>query len=52
MLFLLFLHGTLGAQMAAEFGVHNTADQLLKSGQESQVLTSEVNFTKGYQSKL
>ncbi|XTZ12295.1 MAG: DUF2231 domain-containing protein [cyanobacterium endosymbiont of Rhopalodia inflata] len=52
MLFLLFLHGTLGAQMAAEFGVHNTADQLLKSGQESQVLTPEVNFTEGYQSKL
>ncbi|MEA5509820.1 DUF2231 domain-containing protein [Crocosphaera sp. UHCC 0190] len=38
MLFLLFLHGTLGAQIAAEFGVHNTADQLLKIGQEAQLL--------------
>ena len=43
MLFLLFLHGTLGAQIAAEFGVHNTADQLLESGQESQLFMSEVN---------
>ncbi|HAC63700.1 MAG TPA: hypothetical protein DCF68_09220 [Cyanothece sp. UBA12306] len=40
MLLLLFLHGTLGAQIAAEFGVHNTADQLLKLGQESQLLKS------------
>ena len=47
MLFLLFLHGTLGAQIAAEFGVHNTADQLLKSGQESQLLKSEVNNPRG-----
>jgi uncharacterized membrane protein len=27
------LHGTLGAELAAEFGVHITADQLLASGQ-------------------
>ena len=26
------LHGTLGAQLAAEFGVHITADQLLQAG--------------------
>jgi hypothetical protein len=26
------LHGTLGAELAAEFGVHITADQLLTSG--------------------
>jgi uncharacterized membrane protein len=26
------LHGTLGAELAAEFGVHITADQLLASG--------------------
>jgi uncharacterized membrane protein len=38
MMFLLFLHGTLGAQIAAEFGVHNTADQLLKLAQETQLL--------------
>jgi uncharacterized membrane protein len=32
-LFLLIgLHGTLGAELAAEFGVHITADQLLASG--------------------
>jgi len=27
------LHGTLGAELAGEFGVHITADQLLASGQ-------------------
>lgn len=33
MLFLVIgLHGTLGAELAAEFGVHITADQLLASG--------------------
>ncbi|BAP17958.1 DUF2231 domain-containing protein [cyanobacterium endosymbiont of Epithemia turgida] len=52
MLFLLFLHGTLGAHIGAEFGVHNTADQLLQSGQESQLLTSEFNFLKDDKSKL
>jgi uncharacterized membrane protein len=30
---LLGLHGTLGAELAAEFGVHVTADQLLAAGQ-------------------
>lgn len=30
------LHGTLGAELAAEFGVHITADQLLASGQSLQ----------------
>lgn len=44
MLFLLFIHGTLGAQIAAEFGVHNTADQLLKTGQEAQLLKSDVQL--------
>jgi uncharacterized membrane protein len=29
---LLGLHGTLGAQLAAEFGVHVSADQLLAAG--------------------
>ncbi|MBN3910506.1 MAG: DUF2231 domain-containing protein [Nostoc sp. NMS1] len=29
-MFILYVHGTLGAQMAAEFGVHNTADNLLR----------------------
>ncbi|QLE51393.1 DUF2231 domain-containing protein [Nostoc sp. C057] len=33
-MFILYLHGTLGAQMAAEFGVHNTADNLLRSHQD------------------
>jgi uncharacterized membrane protein len=39
MMFLLFLHGTLGAQIAAEFGVHNTADQLLRLAQEAKLLS-------------
>lgn len=32
-LLIMFVHGTLGAQLAAEFGVHNTADSLLRMGQ-------------------
>ncbi|BAZ41428.1 hypothetical protein NIES4101_73940 [Calothrix sp. NIES-4101] len=32
-MFLLYVHGTLGAQLAAEFGVHNTADYLLRAGE-------------------
>ncbi|MBW4644068.1 MAG: DUF2231 domain-containing protein [Goleter apudmare HA4340-LM2] len=31
---LMYLHGTLGAQLAAEFGVHNTADHLLRLGED------------------
>jgi uncharacterized membrane protein len=31
-LFILFVHGTLGAHLASEFGVHNTAVRLLRSG--------------------
>jgi len=31
---IMFLHGTLGAQMATEFGIHNTADNLLRLGQD------------------
>jgi uncharacterized membrane protein len=35
----MFLHGTLGAQLGAEFGVHNTAAQLLRLGENpNQVL--------------
>ena len=37
-LFLMFLHGTLGAQLAAEFGVHNTATGLLKLGKQTNFL--------------
>jgi uncharacterized membrane protein len=33
-MFIMFLHGTLGAQLATEFGVHNTADNLLRSGKK------------------
>ncbi|CCH67225.1 Na+-dependent transporters of the SNF family [Richelia intracellularis HH01] len=33
-MFVMYVHGTLGAQMAAEFGIHNTADSLLRSGQD------------------
>lgn len=31
-LFLMYLHGTLGAQLAAEFGVHTTVIQRLRAG--------------------
>ncbi|MEM7554379.1 MAG: DUF2231 domain-containing protein [Cyanobacteria bacterium P01_A01_bin.84] len=37
-MFLLYLHGTLGAQMAAEFGIHNTADRLLRLGENPNLL--------------
>ncbi|WP_016950976.1 DUF2231 domain-containing protein [Anabaena sp. PCC 7108] len=33
-MFIMYLHGTLGAQLAADFGVHNTADNLLRMGQD------------------
>lgn len=33
-LFIMFLHGTLGAHLAADFGVHNTASRLLRMGQD------------------
>lgn len=36
--FLMFLHGTLGAHLAADFGVHNTADRLLRVGQDPNVV--------------
>ncbi|XGV98578.1 MAG: DUF2231 domain-containing protein [Leptolyngbya sp. BL-A-14] len=32
LLFVLYLHGTLGAQLGDHFGIHNTAVQLLKQG--------------------
>jgi uncharacterized membrane protein len=31
---IMYAHGTLGAQLAAEFGVHNTADNLLRMGED------------------
>jgi uncharacterized membrane protein len=31
---IMYIHGTLGAQLAAEFGVHNTADSLLRLGKD------------------
>lgn len=31
-LFMMFVHGTLGAHLASEFGVHNTAVRLLRAG--------------------
>ena len=33
-LFVMYLHGTLGAQLAGEFGVHTTANRLLRMGQD------------------
>lgn len=35
---LMFVQGTLGAQLGAEFGVHITADQLLRSGSDPSAL--------------
>ncbi|AFY76712.1 putative membrane protein [Pleurocapsa sp. PCC 7327] len=37
-MFVMYLHGTLGAQLAAEFGVHNTAGNLLRMGQDPNLL--------------
>ncbi len=35
---IMFVHGTLGAQLAAEFGVHITADRLLRFGENTNLL--------------
>ncbi|MBD2425890.1 DUF2231 domain-containing protein [Phormidium sp. FACHB-1136] len=35
---LMFAHGTLGAQLAAEFGVHISADRLLRAGEDLTIL--------------
>jgi uncharacterized membrane protein len=35
---LMFAHGTLGAQLAAEFGVHISADQLLRLGENPNLV--------------
>ena len=35
---LMFVHGTLGAQLAAEFGVHISADHLLRLGDDPSLL--------------
>ncbi len=37
----MFLHGTLGAQLAAEFGIHNTADRLLQIGENPNLVFSK-----------
>ena len=37
-MFLMYVHGTLGAHMAGEFGIHNTADNLLRLGQDPNAL--------------
>jgi uncharacterized membrane protein len=37
-MFIMYVHGTLGAQLAAEFGVHNTADSLLRLGENPNML--------------
>ncbi|AFY55708.1 putative membrane protein [Rivularia sp. PCC 7116] len=37
-MFLMYVHGTLGAHMAGEFGIHNTADNLLRLGQDPNTL--------------
>jgi uncharacterized membrane protein len=37
-LFIMFLQGTLGAHLGTEFGVHNTADSLLRLGEDPNLL--------------
>jgi uncharacterized membrane protein len=37
--FLMFVHGTLGAQLASEFGVHISADRLLLLSKDSPLLS-------------
>lgn len=37
-LFIMFLQGTLGAHLGGEFGVHNTADGLLRLGEDPNLL--------------
>ena len=37
---IMFVHGTLGAQLASEFGVHITADHLLRMGKDLNALRS------------
>ncbi len=37
-MFVMYFHGTLGAQLAAEFGVHNTAGNLLRLGEDPNTL--------------
>ncbi|MEB3228177.1 MAG: DUF2231 domain-containing protein, partial [Synechocystis sp.] len=40
----MFLHGTLGAQLGAEFGVHNTAAHLLRMGENPNGVLQESRF--------
>ncbi|HEY9608206.1 DUF2231 domain-containing protein, partial [Allocoleopsis sp.] len=35
---ILYVHGTLGAQLGADFGIHNTASDLLRQGKNPEVL--------------
>ncbi|HEY9610738.1 DUF2231 domain-containing protein [Allocoleopsis sp.] len=35
---ILYIHGTLGAQLGADFGIHNTAADLLRQGKNPDVL--------------
>ena len=35
--FIMFLQGTLGAHLGGEFGIHNTADQLIKAGENPDI---------------
>lgn len=38
---IMYIHGTLGAQLAGEFGVHNTADRLLRLGEDLNTVLSQ-----------
>ena len=38
---IMFVHGTLGAHLAGEFGVHNTADRLLRAGEDPNLVLQQ-----------
>ena len=39
---LMFLHGTLGAHLAADFGVHISADRLLRAGEDANAIINQL----------
>jgi uncharacterized membrane protein len=42
LLLYMFIHGTLGAQLGAEFGVHNTAARILRDGGNPNAILKSV----------
>lgn len=48
-MFIMYLHGTLGAHLAAEFGVHNTAVRLLRLSHNTLSLISSRQVYKSWE---